>query len=94
MRTIERSTAFRRDYKRESKGKFRATLDSDLIPIVTALATDAPLRAQFRDHALSGDWQGYRECQIRPDRLLVYRKAGGDLLRLARLGSHSELFKK
>jgi mRNA interferase YafQ len=45
-----------------------------------------------RDHALSGDWAGYRECHIKPDLLLIYRKPDPDTLRLARLGSHSELF--
>nr|WP_312842969.1 type II toxin-antitoxin system YafQ family toxin [Klebsiella pneumoniae] len=39
-----------------------------------------------------GDWAGYRECHIKPDLLLIYRKSDADTLRLARLGSHSELF--
>ena len=94
MRTIERATAFRRDYKRESKGRHRATLDHDLTPVLVALADDAPLDARLRDHALSGDWSGYRECHIRPDLLLIYRKVDGDVLRFARLGTHSEFFKK
>jgi mRNA interferase YafQ len=41
---------------------------------------------------LSGDWAGCRECHVRPDLLLIYRKPDADTLRLARLGSHSELF--
>jgi mRNA interferase YafQ len=41
---------------------------------------------------LSGDWEGYRECHVKPDLLMIYRKTENDLLRLARLGSHSELF--
>jgi mRNA interferase YafQ len=45
-----------------------------------------------RDHALSGDWAGYRECHVKPDLLLIYRKVDQATLRLARLGSHSELF--
>jgi mRNA interferase YafQ len=47
---------------------------------------------EHRDHDLSGDWAGYRECHIKPDLLLIYRKSDADTLRLARLGSHSELF--
>ena len=43
MRTIERSTAFRRDYKREAEGPHRATLDADLMPVLAALAEDQPL---------------------------------------------------
>ncbi|MFG7405636.1 type II toxin-antitoxin system YafQ family toxin [Klebsiella pneumoniae] len=56
------------------------------------LATDQPLDVRYRDHDLSGDWAGYRECHIKPDLLLIYRKSDADTLRLARLGSHSELF--
>lgn len=92
MRTIERSTAFKRDYKRETKGQHRAILDADLRPILTALASDQPLEPQYRDHDLSGNWAGYRECHVKPDLLLIYRKSNTDTLRLARLGSHSKLF--
>ncbi|MGC1157621.1 MAG: type II toxin-antitoxin system YafQ family toxin, partial [Acidobacteriaceae bacterium] len=87
------SSAFKRDYKREAKGPHRTTLDSALSPLLLALAADQPLDARLRDHNLSGDWSGYRECHIKPDLLLIYRKSESDLLRLARLGSHSELFR-
>lgn len=92
MREIERSSEFKRDYKRESKGIHRATVVNDLPQILTALATDTPLDTNYRDHNLSSNWAGYRECHIKPDLLLIYRKSGTDVLRLARLGSHSELF--
>jgi mRNA interferase YafQ len=92
MRTIERSSAFKRDYKREAKGRHRDTLDEVLGPVLSALATDRPLETRHRDHDLSGDWAGYRECHLKPDLLLIYRKSDADLLKLARLGSHSELF--
>jgi mRNA interferase YafQ len=92
MRTIDRSSAFKRDYKRKAKGRHRARLDDDLKPVLVTLATDQPWEARFRDHDLSGDWAGYRECHIKPDLLPIYRKSDSDALRLARLGSHSELF--
>ena len=92
MRTIERSTAFKRDYKRETKGRYRATLDEDFVPVLEALVSDKPLEPRHRDHELSGDWSGYRECHVKPDLLLIYKKPDKDTLRLARLGSHSELF--
>ena len=92
MRTIDRSSAFKRDYKREAKGQHRATLDDALKPVLVALATDQPLDARYRDHDLSVDWACYREFHIKPDLLLIYRKSDPDILRLARLGSHSELF--
>ncbi|MGU5717452.1 type II toxin-antitoxin system YafQ family toxin [Aeromonas taiwanensis] len=50
------------------------------------------VHVRYRDHDLSGDRAGYRECYIKPDLLLIYRKSDADTLRLARLGSHSELF--
>ncbi len=92
MRAIDRASAFKRDYKRESKGQHRVTLDSALSTVLKAIVTDQPLEARHRDHELSGNWAGYRECHIKPDLLLIYRKSGKDVLRLARLGSHSALF--
>lgn len=92
MRTIDRSSAFKRDYKREAKGQHRATLDANLIPVLMALADDRPLEPRHRDHDLSGEWAGYRDCHVKPDLVLIYRKPDADILRLARLGSHSELF--
>lgn len=92
MRTIERSTSFKRDYKRESKGRYRTSLEADLKHILLILVTDQTLDVKFRDHDLSGDWAGYRECHVKPDLLLIYRKSDVHILKLARLGSHSELF--
>jgi mRNA interferase YafQ len=59
---------------------------------VALLLSYQALPENNRDHALIGDWDGYRECHIKPDLLLIYRKPDADTLRLARLGSHSELF--
>ena len=60
--------------------------------VVALLLSGQVLPENSRDHALSGDWVGYRECHIKPDLLLIYRKPDADTLRLARLGSHAELF--
>ena len=92
MRSLERSTAFKRDYKREAKGRYRTTLDTELVQILTTLCADKPLDTRYRDHDLGGEWIGYRDCHIKPDLLLIYRKIGTNILRLARMGSHSELF--
>ena len=91
MRTIERTTAFKRDFKREAKGKHRGILDTDLREIIQSLASDTPLEPRHRDHALSGDWKDYRDCHVKPDLVLIYQLVGDDRLILARLGSHSEL---
>jgi mRNA interferase YafQ len=92
MRTIKHSSAFKRDYKREKRSRHSATLDNDIVFVLTALANDQPLDLRYSDHDLGGEWAGYRECHLKPDLLLIYRKVDVTILRLARLGSHSELF--
>jgi mRNA interferase YafQ len=91
MRTIEWTLQFKRDFKRECKGKHRATLDINLFPIVDLLANDQPLQIRLRDHALTGEWRDHRDCHIKPDLVLIYQKQDTEILRLVRLGSHSEL---
>jgi mRNA interferase YafQ len=91
MRTIERTGQFKRDYKREVKGVHRQTLAVDFVAIATLLANDQPLPERHRDHPLSGDWKDHRDCHIKPDLVLIYRKSAGNVLQFVRLGSHSEL---
>jgi mRNA interferase YafQ len=55
MRKIERTTRFKKDYKREAKGQHRATLDRDLLNVVSLLISNAPLPEKLRDHPLTGD---------------------------------------
>jgi mRNA interferase YafQ len=92
MRRVRRSTAFRRDARREDRGRYQGQVEPILRPVLAALADDVPLPAVNRDHALAGQWTGYRECHVRPDLLLVYRKSDPDSLQLVRLGSHALLF--
>ena len=95
IRTLEWSTAFERDYKREFKTYGKKKLDDLLADVLGDLMTDQSLPQNKRDHALVGQWIGLRECHVRPNLLLVYEKYDGDegnLLFLMRLGSHSELF--
>ena len=93
MRTIERSSAFKRDYKRAKvTPRHRNDVDSLVSAVVALLISDRALSEGSRDHALGGDWAGYRECHLKPDLLLIYRKPDTNTIRLARLGSHSELF--
>ncbi len=91
MRTIRRTAAFKRDYRREKKGRFAKTLDAELAVLVEALAADRTLPQRHRDHALTGSWKDFRDCHIRPDLVLIYRKPDAGHLDLVRLGSHSEL---
>lgn len=85
MRSLERTNTFKRDFKKHGD------LDTALIEILYLLLNDKPLPQQYKDHDLIGNWKGFRECHIKPDLLLIYRK-NDDLLQLVRLGSHSELF--
>jgi mRNA interferase YafQ len=91
MRTIETTGRFRKDYKREAKGPHAAILARDFPRIVEALQNDHTLEPRHRDHALTGDWNDHRDCHIRPDLLLIYRKPDDETLQLVRLGSHAEL---
>ncbi len=91
MRTIRESTQFNKDYKRESKGQHRSALVKKLPEIVRLLAGDQSLPSNAVDHPLVGEYVGYRDCHVRPDLLLIYRKHEPNVLELVRLGSHSEL---
>ena len=94
MREARERTPFKRDMKREIRGRHRMLLrpSGELWEVVGLLARDIPLPYPCHDHPLRGDWEGSRECHIRPDFLLIYTLEGDDVLVLERLGSHSELF--
>jgi len=66
-------------------------LDALVTVIVNLLAADKDLPSSAVDHALVGKLAGYRDCHIKPDLILIYRKTNDDVLELVRLGSHSEL---
>jgi len=91
MRRIETTGQFKRDYKREARGRHRTTLDIELTSVLQSLASDHLLEPRFRDHALTGEWNDYRDCHIKPDLVLIYQKPDAETLRLVRIGSHSEL---
>ena len=71
-------------------------MDIELLDnIIRKLSCGEMLPEKNRDHALTGDWVGHRECHILPDWLLVYRVEDDILvLTLARTGTHSDLFGK
>ena len=84
------SNRFRKDLKLAAKRGLR--LD-ELNAIENQLAAGQTLPERNRDHALTGDYIGFRECHIRPDWLLVYRVDGDALeLFLFRTGTHTDLF--
>jgi len=89
---LELATQFKRDLKKIKKQhKDKELLDF----IVEKLQGEQSLPQKHKDHNLTGNWAGYRECHVTPDWLLIYKVVKDDciqLLRLARTGSHSELF--
>ena len=90
MLTIKYHTLFKKDFKRIKKRGYDI---SRLEKIVELLANEVPLPEQFKDHNLSGNYNGFRECHIAPDWLLIYQVNNNELvLVLSRTGSHSELF--
>ena len=91
MREIKYTARFKRDYRREKSGQHGKKLDLLLMEVVNLLANDAPLPRRNFDHPLSGEWSDHRDCHIRPDLILIYRKPDSATLELVRLGSHSEL---
>ena len=90
MLSIKYQTAFKRDYKRIKKRGYDLRLLEDVIAL---LAQEQELPPAYRDHALTGDYSGCRECHIAPDWLLVYEVLQDELLLyLTRTGTHSDLF--
>jgi len=73
------------------KGTYSDKLDSLVMEVVILLVTDNPLPAKYSDHSLSGDWKDHRDCHIKPDVVLKYRKPTPEVLQLVRIGSHSDL---
>ena len=91
MRILSRTAQFKKDYKRESRGRNRLVLDKELRTVLELLLVDEALSPRYRDHALAGNWEGFRDCHLRPYLVLIYAKPDEDALILVRLGSHSEL---
>ena len=90
--TIKYTSQFKKDYKLAKRRGLNLSL---LKKIISQLANGVQLDEKYRDHDLSGDWKGHRECHIQPDWRLVYRIEDDVLiLTLSRTGTHSDLFGK
>ena len=89
---ITRSKQFKKDYKLAKKQRKDLSL---LKNIVKKLSQKEKLPAKVKDHKLTGNLKNYRELALNPDWLLMYQiDEKGQELKLARLGSHAELYKK
>jgi mRNA interferase YafQ len=86
------SAQFKRDYKLMGKQGRNLNL---LLDVIDTLATEQQLDQKYKDHPLSGNFVGYRECHVLSDWLLIYKLEKDRLvLTVTRTGTHSELFDK
>ncbi len=90
MLSLEYSAQFKRDFRKVTKLAIPDILEVG--NIISKLKRGETLPLKNVDHALSGNWLGFRDCHIKPDLILIYR-ISDNTLQLARIGSHSEVFK-
>jgi len=89
MYSLEYSAQFKKDFKKITKLPTPDILEVG--GVISVLQRGEPLDEKHVDHPLAGNWQGFRDCHVKPDLVLIYRVSGA-VLQLARIGSHSELF--
>jgi mRNA interferase YafQ len=90
MYNIKYTSQLKKDYKLAIK---RGNDISLLQKIVELIASGQPLPDKYKEHALSGNWGGYKECHLAPDWLLIYYiEENISMVTFARTGSHSDLF--
>ena len=85
---VKFTTQFKKDFKLAMKRGFKMDLLED---VITLLAMGEVLPDKNKDHALTGNWVGHRECHIQPDWLLIYRQTETELY-LVSTGTHADLF--
>jgi mRNA interferase YafQ len=88
MKALIESTAFRKDWKRAQRRGYDV---AKLAVVIRKLQLGEALPAANRAHPLKGEWKGYWDCHVEPDWLLIY-KATDEEVRLARTGTHADLF--
>ena len=91
MKEIRRTSQFKKDFKRFSKDAEKV---ERLYRIVTKLANGEDIPDEYNPHPLKGEWQDYMECHVEGDYLLIWYDKVEGIIKLVRLGSHSELFGK
>lgn len=89
MKTLHLTAKFKRELKKIKRSTSKQILN-DLNKVIEDLLNETPLPERFKDHPLTGDLVGFRDCHIRSDLVLIYKQTP-DVLYLTRIGSHSEL---
>lgn len=90
MLTLEYATQFKKDFKKIAKLPIPDVVEVG--HVIKQLQLGQCLPEKYTDHSLSGNWLGYRDCHVKPDLVLIY-KTDNTSLKLARIGTHSELFR-
>lgn len=89
MLLLEYSNQFKKDFKKVTKMSI-----PDIIAVgnvISTLQKGLLLDAKYVDHALTGNWNSFRDCHVKPDLVLIYR-VHKNTLQLARIGTHSDIF--
>ena len=87
--------SFTKDYKRDLKrlaNQPEILLSAEIIDVMHHLLNGKNLPEKYKDHALSGNWKGFRDCHIKNDLVLIYH-VNNEELTLVRLNTHSEVFR-
>lgn len=90
MLKIEYSTQFKKDFKKIAKLPIPDVVEVG--HVIKQIQLGEKLPEKYVDHSLSGNWQSYRDCHVKPDLVLIY-KVDDTSLKLARIGTHAELFR-
>ena len=89
MKTVRKTTQFKKDFKRYCKDRKKVEA---LFAIVEKLANGESIPVEYSPHPLKGRWKNHMECHVEDDYLLIWYDKETDVIKLVRLGSHSELF--
>ena len=89
MLILDYSSQFKKDFKKTTKLSIPEIIEVG--DVISTLQKGLILNAKYVDHALVGNWHGFRDCHIKPDLVLIYR-IHETYLQLARIGSHNDVF--
>ncbi len=87
----ERSLYLTNGFKRDAKKHYLSLVSKEWAEVFNCLLFDKPIPEKYQDHALVGNFRGFRDCHIKPDLVLIY-KVTDDVVELHQLGTHSEIF--
>jgi len=88
--TLDRA-AYVADFRRVNRGMHGSHLDTTPLEALELVVADAPLPGRYADYPMKGRYASCRNCHLRPDLVLVYRKRGSDALEFGRIGFHAQL---